>query len=176
MRRLVILTGTATLNVVIGEASSYASTIREALTAQGFAVVNVKVNKPQLFLSTINITIECNVDSQYSAEDARRSAIDVISNIGIQGSWFPNPLNIAAMVLAGSAFSNVSLSILSDGQPATATSDATLNDALSNITSFGAGVVKQAVDNTTKNVATPIAIAGVVGLGIILITLSARKR
>lgn len=180
MSRLVVLTGTATLNQVVGEASSYDGIVRNALERQGFDVASVTINKPYYFGNTVNITISCRVDDAYTGEDARRSAISVISSISnFTGSALTAVLPTAALLsLAQSRtlFSGVSLSILSDGQPATTRTDATLNDALSNITNFGAGLAKTATSNITSNIGTPIALAALGGFALFLIVLTMPRR
>jgi hypothetical protein len=158
--RLVVLTGTAQLNVVIGEVVNYEKNIADALTYAGFDVRNVGISKSFIFSNGINITIEINVDDQYSAQEARESATAVIGSI-------PN-VNFS-FSFAERLFSNVSLSVLSDGKGLIATTDATQNDTLSKALNAASGLATTATKNITSNIGTPIAIAaGVVALVFIL--------
>lgn len=153
MSRLVVLTGTAQLNVVIGEVANYEKNIADALSNAGFDVKSVRISKGVVFSNGINITIECYVDDQYSAQQARESAAAVIGSI-------PN-VNFS-FSFAERLFSQVSLQVLSDGKPLTASEDATQNDTLAKLLRTGENVVTSATENLTSNIGTPLAIGAVV--------------
>lgn len=162
MSRLVVLTGTAQLNVVIGEAVNYEKNIADALSNAGFDVKGISISKGVIFSNGINITIECYVDDQYTAQQARESATAVIGSI-------PN-VNFS-FSFADRLFSQVSLQVLSDGKPLTATENAVENDTLRKLLRTGENVVNTATENLTSNIGTPLAIGAVV----IVIFLALRK-
>jgi hypothetical protein len=160
--RLVVLTGTAQLNVVIGEAVNYEKNIADALSNAGFDVKNVAISKGIIFGNGINVTIECYVDDQYTAQQARESATAVIGSI-------PN-VNFS-LSFADRLFSQISLQVLSDGRPLTATENAVNNDTLTKLLSTGEVIVNKATENLTSNIGTPLAIGAVV----IVVFLALRK-
>lgn len=162
MSRLVVLTGTAQINVVIGDVVNYEKNIADALSNAGFDVKSVRISKGVVFSNGINITIECYVDDHYTAQQARESAAAVIGSI-------PN-VNFS-FSFADRLFSQVSLAVLSDGKPLTATEDAVNNDTLTKLLSTGEVLVNKATENLTSNIGTPLAIGAVV----IVVFLALRK-
>lgn len=162
MSRLVVLTGTAQINIVIGDVVNYEKNIADALSNAGFDVKAVRISKGFIFSNGINITIECYVNDQYTAQQARENATAVIGSI-------PN-VNFS-FSFADRLFSQVSLQVLSDGRPLNATEDATQNDTLAKILRTGENVVNKATENLTSNIGTPLAIGAVV----IVVFLALRK-
>lgn len=164
-KRLIVLTGTANFypssaptsiitKVQFKSDAQYAQLVADALRQQGWDIVGVRLSQN---LGRANITIEANVYDQYSAEDARISATNVLSNI--QDGYIYN----------GNIFSNVSLRILSEGALPNATGDATLNTTLNTITGAASNLIGKTAVAGASNPTTPIML--VVGALALLILL-----
>lgn len=160
--RPVILTGTAQLNILVGNADAYESTIQQALQSHGWNINAVRITKQTLFANQINISIDANVDTQFSAEQARINAEQDLAAIpGDSYAYYGSNL-----------LSNVNLKILSDSSPQNTDIDTTSTDAVSNILHGIVNAANEATQNIVKGaapslgVAIPLAIAAV---GIVLI-------
>lgn len=165
MLRLVRLTGTAVINVLVGNVQSYEPVVKSALENQGWNISAVRITKSALaiFSSNVNIAIDANVDDSFSAEQARQNAVNVLTTIpGDSIAYYGSPL-----------FTDVNLQVLSDSINPTANQDTTQQGNFSEIIkSVGDAVLKAgagAVGDTAKNSSTPIAIAAVVIVGMLLI-------
>lgn len=161
--RSVVLSGTAQLNILVGNVSAYEQTIFNALTNAGFSINAVRVVKQTLFTNQINITIESYVDSQYTAEQQRSAIVNALAAIsGESYAYYGSPL-----------LSNINLHILSDGEANVTHTDSTGSDALQSIlNSIGhtaTSTVHDAAVSTASNVATPIMIGVVAIAGILLL-------
>lgn len=158
--RPVALTGTAQLNILVGNVFNYEGTIKAALESAGWNISAVRITKQTLFTNQINITIEANVDSAYTAEQARQNATQLLSTIPGESYAY----------VGSSLLSNVSLQVLRDGTPSNASQDATNNDAVSTILNAvgntALNTVKDSTVGLTKNPLFPVALIGfaVVGL------------
>lgn len=155
--RLVVLSGTAQLNILVGNVSSYESTIFNHLTNAGFSIAAVRVVKNTLFTNQINLTIESYVNAEFSAEQQRQGIVNSLSNVrGESWAYWDSPL-----------LSNVNLHILSDGQANTIGQDTTQSDALQNIINgighIAGNTVHDATVGAASNISTPIMI-GVVAI------------
>lgn len=159
-RRLIVFTGTADFNVIIGDIGNYEPTVRDAFINAGWDIVTVRMNKAVLFTTGVNITIEANVVNYISAEDARVVATDVLNSIQI-GYLYQGPL-----------FTDVALRVLSEGPLSNAPGDTTLNTTLSKITSTASQLATDAIKEGAKglggNIGIPLAIGAVI-LGILVL-------
>lgn len=83
--RTVALSGTATWNQLLGDAGSLEPLIREWLENDGFIVNAVRVNKQTLFQNGVNIELELSVYDNFTAEQARINAQNVLAKMT---SWW----------------------------------------------------------------------------------------
>ncbi len=162
--RLVILTGSASINSI--GTYAFENIIRDALTNQGFNVSAVRVSIQGALSSNINITLELDVDNAYTAEQARASAINVLSSM-------PNPDSILN-VIGGKPLSNVSLQVVSDGTTVpfndpTVNTTSSLDSMLQSITSGVGSVASSATAGLAANSFTPIMIGVVAIVAIFLL-------
>lgn len=149
--RLVVLSGTAQLNLLIRDPFNYESVIKDALVNAGFTINSVRVTQQTFFSNAINITIDSYVNDEFSAEQQRVSVINTLSNItGQSYVYWGSPL-----------LSNVDLSILSDGQAANINHDTTDQNALQTILDSIGNAALDVPKDFAKNSITPIAIAAV---------------
>lgn len=94
--RLVVLSGTASFNQTFGDVSNLQPTIKTWLEDNGFSVAAVRTNKQALFGNTVNIELELNAYDNYTAEQVRQSAMNVLSSI--QRFWITGYYNVLASV------------------------------------------------------------------------------
>lgn len=149
MSRIVVLSGTAQLNLLIRDPFNYEAVIKDALTNAGFTINAVRVTQQTFFSNAINITIESYVNDEFSAEQQRVGIENALANIAGQSYvYYNSPL-----------LSNVNLSILSDGQAATINHDTTDQNALQSILDSIGNAALDVPKDFAKNSITPIAIA-----------------
>lgn len=153
-RRLITLTGTADFQIIVGDISNYIETVRQAFVNAGWDIVDVHMNKRILYTNAVNITIAANVVYEFTAEQARLVAIQVLESIPGQSYIYGTGL-----------FVNVNLSVLREGDPPNAEHDSTLDTTLSSITQAVNDLAKEGVKGLTGNIGLPIAI----GVGVIAI-------
>ena len=134
--RRVVLSGTLKINsVTFGALGGYEQYIQQALVNSGFSVNAVRLDASAFNLANdlVAVTLDLNVDTVYTAEQARQNALAVIEAIPSDSYIF----------WGSPQFSNIDLGIVSDGTAATATGDQTrggildvvgLNEGIQNIT------------------------------------------
>lgn len=140
--RRVVLSGTLKINsVTFGALGSYEQYIQSALVNAGFHVNAVRLAAAALNLATdlVGITLDLSVNTQYTAEQARQSALSVIESIPSDSYVF----------WGSPQFSNIDLSVLSDGVNTSIGSDQTrglldtsnINDAIKNVTGVSTSTI-----------------------------------
>lgn len=116
--RRVVLSGTLKINsITLGALGSYENYIFQALVNNGFHVNAVRLSPSafNVFNDLLGVTIDISVDIQFTAEQARQNTLFVIQSI----------LSDSYIYYGSPQFSNIDLSILSDGTAATISQDQT---------------------------------------------------
>lgn len=160
-KRIVVLTGTVAMNLIIGNVYDYEQYIKDFFNARGWDVIAVRLIKDYYFSGVINISIELNLYDNFTAEQARAAAVGVLNSIP-NPSWLP---------LGQFLLSNVKLQILSDAKPLTTNKDETDVSNIGELLDFTGDLIKDTAKGAAENPLTPIALVG----GAIVIILLLKK-
>jgi hypothetical protein len=117
-QRRVVLSGTVTIySFTFGSLANYESYIRNVLTNNGFNVneVRLSASASNVINNLVALTIDLSVDTQYTAQQARDTAAQLIATIPSDSYLF----------WGSPQFGNIDLGVVSDGQAAVTDTDMT---------------------------------------------------